>query len=157
MLRSLVVKGADGASGVILFADWGSVAIPLAVTAAGGLVCGVSDFDFSFSGKKQDVGTHPLTILRGGGNDDGGGCFFSPGSGVRVQEASRGDFDVFGILDGSFKVYEEAFTVFWNVSHGEGVNCKLGFVRGGAEGEPGGVSDGKLLLRRAASALKKGE
>ena len=70
MLRHLVVEGTDGACRVILFADGGSVAVPLTVTAAGGLVCGVSDFDFPFAGQKEDVRALPLPILRGGGNND---------------------------------------------------------------------------------------
>ena len=41
-----VVKGADGADGMVVLADWSGVAVPLTVAAASGLIGRVSDLNF---------------------------------------------------------------------------------------------------------------
>ena len=68
VFRLFVMESADGADRVVVLADWGGVSVPLTVTAAGGFVGGVGDFDFPFAGEKEDVGAHLLSLLRGGGN-----------------------------------------------------------------------------------------
>ena len=60
VFRLSVVEGADRADRVIVFADWGSVSVSLTIAAASGFVGGVGDFDFPFTGEKEDVGAHLL-------------------------------------------------------------------------------------------------
>ena len=100
VLVSLMVEGANGASWVVLFADRGSVAVALAVPAAGGFVSGVRGFDFSLAGEKEDMRAHSFAVLRGGGDHDRGGSFFRAGDRVWVQKVGRGDFNTFGVKDG---------------------------------------------------------
>ena len=68
VFRLLVMESADGTDRVVVLADWSGVPISLAVTAAGGLVGGVGDFDFPFTGEEEDVRAHPLSFLTGGGD-----------------------------------------------------------------------------------------
>ena len=155
VLGPLVVKGADGACGVILLADGGGVAVPLAVAAASGFVGRVSGLDFPLAGEEEDMGAHFLTVLRGSGNNDRGGLLFRTGSGVRVQETGRGDFDALSILDGSFKVYEEAFAILWNVPQGEAMDRELAFIGGRSEGEPGGVADREAFVEAGSECAEE--
>jgi len=134
--RLAIMEGADGADRVIVFADRSSVAASLAVAASGGFVCGVGCFDLPFPGEEKDIGTHPLTILRGGCNHNPRGQFLRLGFRIRIEKAGQGNLDTLGIEYGSFEVHEETFIVLREIAKGEAVDGALVLIGGGPEREP---------------------
>jgi len=70
-----MVEGANRADRVIVLADWGSVAVPLTVTASSSLVGRVGGFDLSLARQKEDVRAHLLAILGAGCDNDREGKF----------------------------------------------------------------------------------
>ena len=104
MLGFSVVQGADRADGVVIFADWGGVAVSLTIAAAGGFIGRVGDLDFPLAREEENMGAHLLSFLRGGGYHHRGGVLEGAGVGVWIEEASGGDCEAFGIKDGGFKV-----------------------------------------------------
>ena len=67
MFCLLVVLGTDRAYRMVILADRGGMAVPLAVAASGGFVGRVGGLDFPLAGKEEYVGAHFLTLLRRGG------------------------------------------------------------------------------------------
>ena len=94
------------------------MAVSLTIAAASGLVGGVSSFDFPFPGEQKDVGAHPLTVLRAGGDNDRGGKLKRTGFGVRIEKAGRGNLDTLSIEYGSLEVNEESFIIFGEIAGG---------------------------------------
>ena len=101
-----MVESTDRAERVVVFANWGSVAVSLTVAAAGGFVGGVGDFDLSLTGEKENVGAHLLSFLGGGGDYHRGGVLEGVGVRVRVEVAGGSDCEAFGVEDGCFEVDE---------------------------------------------------
>ena len=90
--------------------DWCGVTVPLTVAAAGGLIGGVGDLDFSPSGEKEDVRAHFRTFFGGGSDHHRGGVLQGASVAVRVEEASGGDRKSLGVEDGE---QEKEFFVFF--------------------------------------------
>ena len=59
-------------------------------------------------------------------------------------------------MNSGFKVRKEAFAILRNVSQGEAVNCKLVFIWGETEGEPGGVTDREALVEAGSKRVEEG-
>ena len=99
-----VVKSADRADGVVIFADRSRVAVPLTVAAAGGFIGRVSDLDLPPARQEENTGAQLFPFLGGGGNHHRGAVFEGLGVGVWVEEARGGDCKVFGVENSGFEV-----------------------------------------------------
>ena len=111
VFRSPVVESADRADRVVVLAYWGSVTVSLTVAAAGGFVGGVGDLDLPLTGEKKNVGSHLLSLLRGGGNYNRGGVLEGTSVGIWVEEPSGGNRKTFSVEYSGLEVNKQPFRV----------------------------------------------
>jgi len=156
VFRLTMVKGADRADRVIVFADGGRVAIPLTVAASSSFIGGVGGLDLPLATEKEDVGAHSLTILRAGCDNDRGGKLQRAGFRIRVEKAGRGNLNTFRIEYGSFEVHEETFIGLWEIAKGEAMDGKLVFIGGRPEREPREEADREGFVQACRQGTKEG-
>ena len=156
VFRFLVMEGADRADWIVVLADRCSMAVPLAVAAAGVLVGGVSNLDFPFTEEEENMRAHLPAFFGGGSHHHRGGVFEGSSVGVWVEEASGGDLKACGIEDGGLEINEQPFGVIREVAEGQAVNRKLILIGGRAEGEPGGGADWEGLVEAGCQGGEEG-
>ena len=132
-----VVEGADRADGVDGGASRGDVPEAPAVLALCIPIGGVGAFNRPRAGEKAYGGAHCWDVTRVDRDDNGGGSLSHPALGVGVEVSGGEDAYVLGVEDRLRKAGEKFVRVFGEEGNGEGVDGKLGFVGGEAEGQPG--------------------
>jgi len=135
-----VAEGADGADGVGGGASRGNVSETPAVLTLCVPIRGVCAFDRPRAGEKAYGRAHCWDVAGVDGDDNGGGSLPYPGLGVRVEVSGGEDAYVLGVEDRLRKAGAKFIRVFGEEGNGEGVDGKLGFVGGEAEGQPGRIS-----------------
>ena len=156
VFRFPVVESADGADGVIVLTDRGSVAVPLAVAALGGFICRVGGLDLPSAREQENMGAHLFALLGGGGNHHRGGVLEGTSVRVWIEEVSGGDCKALGVKDGGFEVDKQILGVIGKVTEGQAVDSELVFNGSGAEGEPWGVTNREGFVQTRRKGGKKG-
>jgi len=149
-----VVEGTDGANGRGGGAAGGDMAISPAVLALRVPVGRVSAFNSSRSGEESNRGARCKHVAWVDGNDDGGGCLALTALCVGVEISGGKDAFVLGVEDRLRQTREEFIQVFWEEGDWEGVDGKLCFVGGKAEGQPGRLAHGERLVELAGKGVE---
>jgi len=149
-----VTEGADRAHRVGRGASRGDVSETPAVLALCVPVRGICSFNRPRAGEKAYGGAHCWDVSGMDGDNNGGGSLTHPGLGVRVEVSGGEDAYVLGVEDRLRKAGEKLVGVFREEGNGEGVDGKLGFVGGEAEGQPGRFSHGEGLVKLGGECVE---
>jgi len=149
-----MTEGADRANGVGRGASRGDVSETPAVLTLCIPIRGVCAFDGPGAGEKAYGGAHCWDVAGMDGDDNGGGSLTHPGLGVRVEVSGGEDAYLLGVEDRLRKAGEKLVWVFREEGNGEGVDGKLGFVGGEAEGQPARFSHWEGLVELGGECVK---